>query len=149
MAQEKELFKTQDSKVGGGAVDGDVPLDASAPGSGWAPQEVATLVRARQILKAHGMPSGFSVKEVSEAAGVSRKTAYEQERRIREDQESQAQQEAYWRQEAARLKTECETMGQRIRILERDLGALELTRRAYDELKKIEGPAGRTGKPRR
>jgi len=41
------------------------------------PQEVALLIRARQILKDKGMRKDADVKGICEAAGVSRKTGYQ------------------------------------------------------------------------
>ena len=39
--------------------------------------EVATLIRARKILKARGLPKDVNVKSICEAAGISRKTGYQ------------------------------------------------------------------------
>jgi DNA polymerase/3'-5' exonuclease PolX len=41
------------------------------------PQEVALLIRARQILKAKGLAKDADVKNICEAAGISRKTGYQ------------------------------------------------------------------------
>jgi len=39
--------------------------------------EVATLIRARKILKARGLAKDIDVKSICEAAGISRKTGYQ------------------------------------------------------------------------
>jgi len=39
--------------------------------------EVATLIRARKILKTRGLPKDVDVKRICEAAGISRKTGYQ------------------------------------------------------------------------
>lgn len=39
--------------------------------------EVATLIRARKILKARGLAKDVDVKTICEAAGISRKTGYQ------------------------------------------------------------------------
>jgi len=41
------------------------------------PQEVALLIRGRQILKGKGLAKDADVKSICEAAGVSRKTGYQ------------------------------------------------------------------------
>ena len=41
------------------------------------PQEVALLIRSRQILKAKGLSKDADVKSICEAAGISRKTGYQ------------------------------------------------------------------------
>jgi hypothetical protein len=42
-----------------------------------APDEVALLIRAKQILKAKGLSKDADVKSICEAAGISRKTGYQ------------------------------------------------------------------------
>ncbi len=43
---------------------------------GLDPQEVALLIRSRQLLKAKGLSKDADVKSICEAAGISRKTGY-------------------------------------------------------------------------
>jgi hypothetical protein len=44
---------------------------------GFMPEEVAIMIRARQIQREKGLPSDVSVSGICEAAGISRKTGYE------------------------------------------------------------------------
>jgi DNA-binding transcriptional MerR regulator len=44
---------------------------------GFTPEEVAILIRARQIQREKGLPSDVNVSGICEAAGISRKTGYE------------------------------------------------------------------------
>ena len=41
------------------------------------PQEVAVLIRARQILNAKGLSKDSDIKSICQAAGISRKTGYQ------------------------------------------------------------------------
>ena len=41
------------------------------------PEEVAVMIRARQLFKKYGMASGADIKTICENAGTSRKTGYE------------------------------------------------------------------------
>jgi len=113
------------------------------------PEEVAALVRARQILKSHGLRSGFSVKDVSEWAGVSRKTAYAQEKRERAEYETLEGERSGLRSENEALREQCELNQIAMARLERDLRALQLTKRAYEELKKSEAPESRKARRHR
>ena len=44
---------------------------------GLTSEEVAILIRARQIQRENGLPADVNVSEICEAAGISRKTGYE------------------------------------------------------------------------
>ena len=43
----------------------------------WSPDEVATVIHARKILKAKGLPKDADVKTICAAAGISRKSGYQ------------------------------------------------------------------------
>jgi len=43
----------------------------------WNPEDIATLIRGRKILKAKGLPKDADVKRICEEAGISRKTGYQ------------------------------------------------------------------------
>lgn len=79
------------------------------------PQEVALLIRGRQILKAKGLASGADVKTICEAAGVSRKTGY-QWANSRIDLSNK--QDKALEEELAQLKAENQELKERCRRLE-------------------------------
>ncbi len=70
------------------------------------PQEVALLIRARQILKGKGLAKDADVKSICEAAGVSRKTGYQWAKNL----EFSEGRENGLGQETARLKLEYEDL---------------------------------------
>jgi len=78
------------------------------------PQEVALLIRARQILKDKGMRKDADVKGICEAAGVSRKTGYQWAKSL---QFSDGQDNALVG-EMSRIKVEREDLKERYRRLE-------------------------------
>jgi len=74
--------------------------------------EVATLIRARKIIKARGLSKDVDVKSICEAAGISRKTGYQWASKL----ESAAKQNDVGhglRQEIDRLKAEHEELEKR------------------------------------
>lgn len=72
-------------------------------------QEVAVLIRARQILKDKGLDKGMDVKGICEAAGVSRKTGYQWAKSL----EIPEEQDNAWAEERARLKADYEDLKKR------------------------------------
>lgn len=74
------------------------------------PEEVALLIKSRQILKEKGLAKDIDVKGICEAAGVSRKTGYQWAKKDGPDNKDEAALE-----EAARLKAECEDLKKRLR----------------------------------
>jgi hypothetical protein len=81
---------------------------------GLSPQEVAVLIRARQILKTKGFKKDADVKSICEAAGISRKTGYQWARGL----ESPAGQEHAPLEDLIRLKAEYEDLKKRCERLE-------------------------------
>lgn len=79
------------------------------------PQEVALLIRARQILKAKRLAKDADVKSICEAAGVSRKTGYQWADNL---DFSQAEKDNVLGEELAGVKAEHEDMKARHRRLE-------------------------------
>ena len=75
----------------------------------FSPQEVALLIRARQILKAKGLSKDVDVKSICEASGVSRKTGYEWAKSL----ELSGRQDTALVEEMARLKAEHEDLKKR------------------------------------
>jgi hypothetical protein len=72
-------------------------------------EEVAHLIRSRQILREKGLSKDADIKSICEAAGVSRKTGYQWASVIKcSDNE-----EAALRKELTRLKTEHEDLKKR------------------------------------
>jgi len=78
------------------------------------PQEVALLIRARQLLKDKGLARDADVKTICEAAEVSRKTGYQWARKL---DLSEGQDNAPG-EEMARLKAEHEDLKRRYSRLE-------------------------------
>ncbi len=78
------------------------------------PQEVALLIRARQIFKEKGLRKDADVKGICEAAGVSRKTGYQWTKAL---QFSEGQDNTLL-EEMSRLKAENEDLKERYRRLE-------------------------------
>jgi hypothetical protein len=77
-------------------------------------EEVATLIRARRILKERQLPKDMDVKTICEAAGISRKTGYQWAAGS-----TPAEREADPHiDELARLKAEYEVLKERNRVLE-------------------------------
>ena len=74
------------------------------------PEEVAAVIRARQLLREKGLPVDADVKTVCEFAGISRKTGYQWTK-----QYSNASEQAHDRlfQEHERLKAEHEALKKR------------------------------------
>lgn len=77
-------------------------------------QEVALLIRARQILKDKGLDKDMDIKSICEAAGVSRKTGYQWAKSL---EISEGQDHALG-EEMARLKGEYEDLKKRCIRLE-------------------------------
>jgi len=71
--------------------------------------EVAALIRARQLLKQKGLPLDADIKTICQHAGISRKTGYQW---IKKDANAGAQ-EAQLRYEIDRLKSEHEDLKKR------------------------------------
>jgi transposase len=69
-------------------------------------EEVAILIKARQIQKAKGLTKDADVKSICEAAGVSRKTGYQWTKNLELPDQGATDQE----EEMARLKTEYEDL---------------------------------------
>jgi hypothetical protein len=73
-------------------------------------EEVATLIRARQIAKAKGLRPEINVKEICEAGGIARKTGYQwAEKRG----QGPTEEEQRLREENRQLQAENEELGQR------------------------------------
>jgi hypothetical protein len=79
------------------------------------PQEVALLIRARQILKAKGLAKDADVKRICKAAGISRKTGYQWANNL---DFSHTEKERVLGEELARLEAEHEHLKARHRRLE-------------------------------
>jgi transposase len=79
------------------------------------PQQVALLIRARQILKAKKLAKDADVKSICEAAGISRKTGYQWANNL---DPSHAQKDHNLGEELARLEAEHEDLKARCRRLE-------------------------------
>jgi hypothetical protein len=72
-------------------------------------EEVALLIRARQLLKEKGLSKGADVKTICEAAAISRKTGYQWASSVKfSDKE-----EVAFREELTRLKAEHEDLKKR------------------------------------
>jgi hypothetical protein len=71
-------------------------------------QEVAILIRGRQILKSKGLPKDADIKTICEAAGISRKTGYQRANNLGIDNG-----EAVVQDELARVKAEYEELKKR------------------------------------
>jgi len=72
-------------------------------------EEVALLIRARQLLKDKGLSKDSDVKSICEAAGISRKTGYQWASSVKSSNEE----ERALREELDRLKTEHEDLKKR------------------------------------
>ncbi len=73
-------------------------------------EEVAMLIRARQILKQKGLSEDANVKAICEAAGISRKTGYQWVRKL---QQRPSKEDVELREELARLKAQHEQLKRR------------------------------------
>jgi len=71
-------------------------------------EEVALLIKSRQILKEKGLAKDIDVKGICEAAGVSRKTGYQWVKKDPPEDKDESE-------EMARLKAECEELKERLR----------------------------------
>lgn len=78
------------------------------------PQEVALLIKARQILKEKGLGKDADVKGICEAAGVSRKTGYQWTKAL----QFAERQDNTLLEEMSRLKAENEDLKKRYHRLE-------------------------------
>jgi hypothetical protein len=72
------------------------------------PQEVALLIKARQLLKAKGLDTDADIKSICEAAGISRKTGYQWARNLKINDG-----DAGLKDELVRLKAEHEDLKKR------------------------------------
>lgn len=73
-------------------------------------EEVAILIRARQILKKKGLSEDANVKAICEAAGISRKTGYQWVSKL---EHRPSKQETELGEEFARLKAEQDELKRR------------------------------------
>jgi molecular chaperone GrpE (heat shock protein) len=55
----------------------------------WNPEDIATLIRGRKILKAKGLSKDADVKKICEEAGISRKTGYQWANKLEQKKESE------------------------------------------------------------
>jgi transposase-like protein len=78
-------------------------------------QEVALLIRARQLLKAKGLRKDADVRGICEAAGISRKTGYQWARTL---ELSGGEGDTALKEELARIREEHEGLKKRYRDLE-------------------------------
>ncbi len=69
------------------------------------PEEISVLIRARRLLKEKGLAPDTDVKTLCEKAGISRKTGYQWEKRMRDSSKDNQLREAF-----DRLKTEHEKL---------------------------------------
>lgn len=72
------------------------------------PQEVALLIKARQILKAKGLDTDVDITGICEAGGISRKTGYQWARGLKINDEDRD-----LKDELARIKAEHEELKKR------------------------------------
>jgi transposase len=75
---------------------------------GLDPQEVALLIRSRQILKAKGLSKDADIKSICEAAGISRKTGYQWAANLNKENNAVEQDYAKLEAEHEELKKRCE-----------------------------------------
>ena len=96
-------------------------------------QEVAFLIRARQLLKAKGLSKDADVKSICEAAGVSRKTGYQWAKSLEESFEGKTHGSS---EELDQLKAEHEDLKRRSSRLEVENEAWKLAWKIHgvDEL---------------
>lgn len=73
-------------------------------------EEVAIVIRARQILRERGLSEDANVKAICEAAGISRKTGYQWVRKL---EQMPSKQDDELREELARLKAQHEELKRR------------------------------------
>lgn len=111
------------------------------------PQEVALVIRARQILKEKGLGKDADVKGICEAAGVSRKTGYQWSKAL---QFSEGPDNTLL-QEISRLKAENEDLKKRYHRLEIENEGHKLAWEIHgvDELLAAKKNTTRKGKKRR
>ncbi len=79
-------------------------------------QEVAVLIRARQLVKAKGLCKDADVRSICEAAGISRKTGYQWARTLEEL--SGGEGDTALKEELARIRAEHEGLKKRYQDLE-------------------------------
>ena len=72
-------------------------------------EEVAFLIRARQLLKDKGLSKDSDIKSICEAAGISRKTGYQWASSVK----CTSEEERVLREELSRLKAEHEDLKKR------------------------------------
>lgn len=72
------------------------------------PQEVALLIKARQLLKAKGLPKDADIKRICDTAGISRKTGYQWAEKLKIDDGDSGPKD-----ELAQLKAEHEALKKR------------------------------------
>jgi len=72
------------------------------------PQEVALLIKARQILKAKGLDADSDITRICEAGGISRKTGYQWARDLKSHDEDRG-----LKDELARIQAEHEELKKR------------------------------------
>jgi transposase len=85
-------------------------------------EEVAILIKARQILKDKGLAKDADVKSICERAGVSRKTGYQWAKSLEIPRDKSKVSE----EELAQLKSEQEALKERYRRLEIEHEGLKL-----------------------
>ena len=74
------------------------------------PEEVAVVIKAKNILKARGLSADTDVKTICQAAGISRKTGYQRANKLMESSDSQEQ---ALREQLEQLKAEHEDLKKR------------------------------------
>lgn len=110
-------------------------------------QEVALLIRGRQILKEKGLRKDADVKSICETAGVSRKTGYQWAKGLRFSEG----QDNTLLEEMSRLKAEHEDLKERYRRVEIENEGHKLAWEIHrvDELLAAKKNTTRKGKKRR
>ena len=76
----------------------------------FSPEQVATVIKARKILKAQGLASDTDVKTICQIAGISRKTAYQWANKFMDADDGQ---EKLLREQLEGLKAEHEDLKKR------------------------------------
>ena len=74
------------------------------------PDEVAAVIKAKKILKAHGLSLDTDVKTICQTAGISRKTGYQRAAKLMQDSDLKEQ---ALREDLQRLKAEHEDLKKR------------------------------------
>ena len=74
------------------------------------PDEVAAVIQARKILKKRGFPKDVDIKSICQAAGISRKTAYQRANKL---MRSSCAEERADNDEHARIQQEYEDLKER------------------------------------